>query len=69
MAQELDTKIRNLRAELTRLVHDGTDEDGLILRRMLAELERLENQRLALRNTPTIDYDTRPGGTPVGFAI
>ena len=69
MAQELDNKIRNLRAELTRLVHDGTDEDGLILRRMLAELERLENQRLALRNTPTMDYDARPGRTPVGFAI
>ncbi len=69
MAQELDNKIRNLRAELTRLVRDGTDEDGLILRRMLAELERLENQRLALRNYPTMDYDARPGGKPVGYAI
>ena len=49
MAQELDHKIRDLRAELTRLVREGTDEDGLILRRMLAELERLENQRMTLR--------------------
>jgi hypothetical protein len=50
MAQELDSKIRNLRDELTRLVRDGLDEDGLILRRMLAELERLENQRSTLRS-------------------
>ena len=49
MVQELDNKIRNLRAELTRLVRDGTDEEGLILRRLLAELERLENQRMTLR--------------------
>ncbi len=49
MALELDHKIRTLRAEMTRLVLGGTDEDGLLLRRMLAELERLENQRLALR--------------------
>jgi hypothetical protein len=50
MSQELDSKIRNLRDELTRLVRDGLDEDGLILRRMLAELERLENQRFTLRS-------------------
>jgi hypothetical protein len=49
MAQELDNKIHALRAELTRLVRDGLDEDGLLLRRMLAELERLENQRWNLR--------------------
>ena len=49
MEQELDHKIRDLRTELTRLVREGTDEDGLILRRMLAELERLENQRMTLR--------------------
>ncbi len=69
MAQELDTKIRNLRAELTRLVREGDDEDGLILRRMLAELERLENQRLTLRNYPTVGYDIRTGGSHVGQAI
>jgi len=49
MAQELDNKIYALRAELTRLVRDGWEEDGLSLRRLLAELERLENQRWALR--------------------
>jgi hypothetical protein len=49
MAQELDNKLRDLRAELTRLVRDGADEEGLILRRLLAELERLENQRMTLR--------------------
>ncbi len=66
MAQELDQKIRNLRAELTRLVRDGTDEDGLILRRLLAELERLENQRMTLRgcNNRT---DAR-GGAHAGLA-
>ncbi len=69
MAQELDNKIRILRAELTRLVYDGADEDGLILRRMLAELERLENQRLALRNYPTVGYEIQSGGSHVGTAI
>ena len=49
MAQELDLKLRTLRAELTQLVRDGMEEDGLLLRRMLAELERLENQRWSLR--------------------
>jgi len=49
MAQELDNKIHALRAELTRMVRDGMDEDGLLLRRMLAELERLEGQRWTLR--------------------
>jgi hypothetical protein len=53
MTQELDNKIRNLRAELTRLVSDGADEDGMILRRLLAELERLENQRMTLRGCHT----------------
>ena len=66
MAQELDSKIRNLRAELTRLVRDGTDEDGLILRRMLAELERLENQRMAMRGYAT-RYEAR-GDAHVGLA-
>ena len=66
MAQELDNKLRDLRAELTRLVRDGTDEDGLILRRTLAELERLENQRMALRG-----YHNRAdarGGAHAGLA-
>ncbi len=49
MAQELDLKLRTLRAELTQLVRDGLDEDGTVLRRMLAELERLENLRWSLR--------------------
>ena len=62
MAQELDNKIRTLRTELTQLVREGYDEDGTILRRMLAELERLENQRWALRHA------TR-GGSHVSLAV
>ncbi len=56
MAQELEQKLRTLRAELTQMVRDGLDEDGTLLRRMLAELERLENQRWELRRVaaPTI---------------
>ncbi|MBP7689596.1 MAG: hypothetical protein KA765_16890 [Thermoflexales bacterium] len=50
MAQELEQKLRTLRAELTQVVRDGLDEDGTLLRRMLAELERLENQRWSLRS-------------------
>ena len=53
MAQELDNKIRMLRAELTRVVYEGIDEDGMLLRRMLAQLERLENQRMTLRGYHT----------------
>jgi hypothetical protein len=49
MAQELELKLRTLRAELTQLVRDGLDEEGILLRRMLAELERLENQLWSLR--------------------
>ena len=49
MAQELEQKLRTLRAELTQLVREGRDEDGTVLRRMLAELERLENQLWSLR--------------------
>jgi hypothetical protein len=67
MAQELDDKMRNLRTELTRLVRDGTDEDGLILRHLLAELERLENQRMALRGHH-IRYEPL-GGPHAGLAI
>jgi hypothetical protein len=50
MAQEIEKKMKNLRTQLTRLVSSGEDEDGTVLRRMLAELDRLENQRALLRN-------------------
>ena len=66
MAQELDNKIRVIRAELTCLVHEADGEDGTQLRRMLAELERLENQRLTLRNDYNL-YETR-GGAHAGLA-
>lgn len=66
MAQELDNRIRLLRAELTRVVREGNDEDGTLLRRMLAELERLENQRLALRGYHD-RYESR-GGTHASLA-
>jgi uncharacterized small protein (DUF1192 family) len=49
MAQELEDRLRALRAEMTRLVQDGAAEDSLRLRRLSAELERLENQRSTLR--------------------
>ncbi len=62
MAQELENKIRSLRTELTQLVREGYDEDGLILRRLLAELERLENQRWALRHAAR-------GGSHVSLAV
>jgi len=66
MAEELDSKIRVLRAELTRVVCEGDDEDGTLLRRMLAELERLENQRMALRGYYN-RYESR-GGAHAGLA-
>ena len=50
MAQELEDQIRSVRSELTQLVRTGHDEDGVLLRRLLAQLERLEDQRRALRN-------------------
>jgi hypothetical protein len=56
MLNELEMKICQLRAELTQLVRDGLDEDGLILRRMLAELERLEHQRFTLRSQATTTH-------------
>jgi hypothetical protein len=52
MAQEIEKKLRDLRIQLTQLVRSGEDEDGTILRRLLAELDRLENQRLSLRHLP-----------------
>jgi hypothetical protein len=56
MLNELETKIRNLRSELTQLVRDGLDEDGLILRRMLADLERLERQRFTLSSQAATNH-------------
>ncbi len=67
MAQELDSKIRMLRTELTRVVHEGNDEDGTLLRRLLAELERLENQRMTLRGYHN-RYESR-GGPHASVAI
>ena len=67
MLQELDNKIRSVRAELTRVVREGNDEDGLLLRRLLAELERLENQRMTLRGYHN-RYESR-GGAHAGLAI
>jgi hypothetical protein len=66
MTQELDNRIRTLRAELTRMVREGNDEDGMLLRRMLAELERLENQRLALR---IYNRHESQGGAHAGLAV
>ena len=76
MVQELDRRILQLRAEMTRFVREGLDEDGTVLRRMLAELERLENLRSALRHQ-TIESITYPiavqgdrsGGAHVGLAV
>ena len=63
MAQELDTRILALRAELTRLVRDGQDEEGVALRRLLAELERLESFRFNLR-TQAAEPTARPAAFP-----
>ena len=76
MVQELDRKLLQLRAEMTRLVREGMDEDGTVLRRMLAELERLENLRSALRHQ-TVDVLVYPiaahgdlsGGTHARSAV
>jgi hypothetical protein len=76
MAQELDLKMLRLRAEMTRLVREGLDEDGSALRQMLAELERLENFRSALRNQavevrayPIAAQGDRLGGIHVSLAV
>lgn len=42
----VEERLRRLREELTRLVREGEDEEGIRLRRLLAELERLEALRL-----------------------
>jgi hypothetical protein len=67
MLQELESKLRSIRAELTRVVREGNDEDGTQLRRLLAELERLENQRMALRGYNHC-YESR-GGAHAGLSI
>ena len=64
MAQEIEKKMKNLRTQLTLLVRSGEDEDGTILRRMLAELERLENQRALLRNRNAKPGVIRDSDTP-----
>ena len=76
MAQELDLKILKLRADMTCLVREGMDEDGTELRRMLAELERLENFRNALRNQtaevrayPIAAHGDLSGGTHARLAV
>ena len=66
MLQELEYKLRSIRAELTRVVREGDDEDGMQLRRLLAELDRLENQRMDLRGQSN-RYESR-GGTHAGLA-
>ena len=76
MVQELDRRLLQLRAEMTRLVREGMDEDGTVLRRMLAELERLENLRSTLRQRtgaalayPIVAHGDLLGGTYASFAI
>ncbi|MCS7350611.1 hypothetical protein [Thermoflexus sp.] len=45
----VDERLRRLREELTRLVREGEDEEGIRLRSLLAEMERLEALRRELR--------------------
>ncbi|WP_322800115.1 hypothetical protein [Thermoflexus sp.] len=42
---EIDERLQRLREELTRLVREGEDEEGIRLRGLLAEMERLEALR------------------------
>ena len=69
MAQEIETRIRALRTELTRLVREGQDDDGIVLLCMLAELERLENQHMSLRVQVPTQQDTRRGDSQVVIVI
>lgn len=46
---QVDERLRRLREELTRLVREGEDEEGIRLRALLAEMERLEMLRHELR--------------------
>ena len=66
MTQELELKIRRLQAELTQLVVDGPDDSGVTLRRIVAELEQLENQRRSLRDQ-SAQSAANMGGTHVGL--
>lgn len=45
----VEERLRRLREELTRLVREGEDEEGVRLRRLLAEMERLEALRHDMR--------------------
>ncbi len=46
---QLEERLQRLREELTRLVQSGEDEEGIRLRSLLAEMERLEALRLEWR--------------------
>ncbi len=45
----VEERLQRLREELTRLVQSGEDEEGIRLRSLLAEMERLEALRRELR--------------------
>ena len=66
MTQELESRMRQLQAELTQVVVDGPDDGGVTLRRIVAELERLENQRRSLRDQSAQSV-ANMGGTHVGL--
>ena len=66
ITHELELRIRRLQAELTQLVVDGPDDNGVTLRRIVAELERLENQRRSLRDQ-SAQSAASMGGTHVGL--
>ena len=66
MTQELELRIRRLQAELTQVVVDGPDDDSVTLRKIMAELERLENQRRSLRDQ-SAQSAASMGGTHVGL--
>lgn len=74
MAQEIEKKMKNLRTQMTQLVSSGEDEDGTILRRLLAELDRLENRLFAIE-PPSLDFITGgfcyyvSGGKHVGTTL
>ncbi|MCS7251539.1 MAG: hypothetical protein RMK32_01020 [Anaerolineae bacterium] len=51
---QVDERLRRLREELTRLVREGEDEEGIRLRSLLAEMERLEALRWELRAWRTL---------------
>ena len=67
MTQDLESRIRQLQAELTQVVVDGQDDGGVTLRRLVAELEQLENQRLSLRDQ-SAQMEATMGGSYVSLA-